>query len=64
MDYVCEIEVEDKKFVHQANDELLALQSDLVGCFNLKFIDRFAFDTRERIDTSGIINLRCQELQL
>ena len=43
------VEVDDKKLVQQAKDELVALQRELVGCFNLKFIDRFAFDTRVRI---------------
>jgi len=43
------VEVEDKKLIQQAKDELIALQRELVGCFNLKFVDRFAFDTRVRI---------------
>jgi len=43
------VEVEDKKLVQQAKDELVALQRELIGCFNLKFVDRFAFDTRVRI---------------
>ncbi|KAG9246544.1 mediator complex, subunit Med18 [Calycina marina] len=43
------IDVEDKKLIQQGKDELLALQKELQGSFNLKFQDRFLFDTRVRV---------------